>query len=89
MTNLTVKAQNEALVIDGGYDNIINVVKDVKGRRHWELQMLTDCEFDWKSAAQEELNRRAAAIILSELDTDDLMNIAIGEIDINELYRQS
>lgn len=89
MTNLTVKAQNEALVLDGGYDNIINVVKDVKGRRHWELQMLTDCEFDWKSAAQEELNRRAAAIILSELDTDDLMNIAIGEIDINELYRQS
>ena len=89
MTNLTVKAQNEALVLDGGYDNIINVVKDVKGRRHWELQMLTDCEFDWKSAAQEELNRRAAAIILSELDTDDLMNIAIGEIDVNELYRKS
>ena len=40
MTNLTVKAQNEELVADGGYDNIINVVKEVKARRHWELGCL-------------------------------------------------
>lgn len=90
MTNLTIaKAQNEELVAEGGYDNIIDVVKDVKDRRHWELEMLADCEFDWRAAAKEELDRRAAAIILSELDTDDLMSIAIGEIDINELYRKS
>lgn len=89
MTNSTVKAQNEELVAADGYDNIIEVVKDVKGRHHWELDMLTDCEFDWRAAAQEELDRRAAAIIFSQLDTDDLMSIAIGEIDINELYRKS
>lgn len=90
MTNLTIaKAQNEELVADGGYDNIIGVVKDVKSKCHWELEMLTDCEFDWRAAAQEELNKRAAAIIFSQLDTDDLMNIAIGEININELYRKS
>ena len=89
MKNLTVKAQNDELVADGGYDNIIDVVENVKGRRHWELEMLTDCEFDWIAAAKEELDRRAAVIILSELDTDDLMSIAIGEIDINDLYRKS
>lgn len=90
MTNLTIaKAQNEELVAADGYDNIIDVVKEVKSQRHWELDMLTDCEFDWRAAAQEELDRRAAAIIFSQLDTDDLMSIAIGEIDINELYRNS
>lgn len=90
MTNLTIaKAQNEELVADGGYDNITDVVKDVKSKRFWELDMLTDCEFDWRAAAKEELDRRAAAIIFSQLDTDDLMSIAIGEIDINELYRKS
>ncbi len=89
MTNLTIaKAQNEELVA-GGYENIIDVVREVKSQRHWELDMLTDCEFDWRAAAQEELDRRAAAIIFSQLDTDDLMSIAIGEIDINELYRKS
>lgn len=51
--------------------------------------MLTDCGFDWRAAAKEELDRRAAAIILSELTTDDLMSIAIGEIDINDLYHKS
>lgn len=90
MTNLTIaKAQNEALVADDSYDNIIDVVKDAKSKRFWELEMLTDCEFDWRAAAQEELNKRAAAIIFSQLDTDDLMSIAIGEIDVNELYRKS
>ena len=90
MTNLTIaKAQNKALVADDSYDNIIDVIKEVKSQRHWELEMLTDCEFDWRAAAQEELDRRAAAIIFSQLDTDDLMSIAIGEIDINELYRKS
>lgn len=90
MTNLTIaKAQNEELVVDGGYDNIIDVVKEVKSKRFWELDMLTDCEFDWRVAAKEELDRRATAIIFSQLDTDDLMSIAIGEIDINELYRKS
>ena len=90
MTNLTIaKAQNEALVAADGYDNIIDIVKDAKSKRFWELEMLTDCEFDWRTAAQEELNKRAAAIIFSQLDTDDLMSIAIGEIDINELYRKS
>tara|TARA_B100001179_G_scaffold224502_1_gene203303 strand:- start:24139 stop:24411 length:273 start_codon:yes stop_codon:yes gene_type:complete len=90
MTNLTIaKAQNEALVADDSYDNIIEVVKDAKSKRFWELEMLTDCEFNWRAAAQEELDRRAAAIIFSELDNDDLMSIAIGEIDINDLYRKS
>lgn len=89
MTNLTIaKAQNEALVAADGYDNIIDVVKDVKSKRFWELEMLTDCEFDWREAAKAELEKRAAAIIFSQLDTDDLMSIAIGEIDINELYRK-
>lgn len=89
MTNLTIaKAQNEELVA-GGYENIIDVVKEIKSQRHWELDMLTDCEFDWRAAAKEELDRRAAAIIFSQLDTDDLMSIAIGEIDINELYCKS
>ena len=90
MTNLTIaKAQNEALVADDSYDNILEVVKDAKSKRFWELEMLTDCEFNWRAAAQEELDRRAAAIIFSQLDTDDLMSIAIGEIDINDLYRKS
>ena len=51
--------------------------------------MLADCEFDWRAASKEELEKRAAAIILSELDTDDLISIVIGEIDINDLYRKS
>ncbi len=90
MTNLTIaKAQNEALAADDSYENIIEVVKDAKSKRFWELEMLTDCEFNWRAAAQEELDRRAAAIIFSELDNDDLMSIAIGEIDINDLYRKS
>ena len=89
MTNSTVKAQNEELVAPDAYNNIIDVVKEVKSQRHWELDMLTDCEFDWREAARAELEKRAAAIILSNLDNDDLMSIAIGEIDINELYRKS
>lgn len=89
MTNQTVKAQNEELVPDGGYDNIIDAVKAVKGQHHGELEMLVDCEFDWRAAANEELERRAAAIVFDKLDCHDLLSITIGEIDINDLYRKS
>lgn len=51
--------------------------------------MLTDCKFDWREAAKAELEKRTAAIIFSELYTDDLMRVAVGEIDINELYSKS
>ena len=78
---IIAKAQNEALVAADGYENIIDIVKDIKSKRFWESEMLTD----WRAAAQEELNKCAAAIIFSQLDMDDLMSIAIGEVDINEL----
>ena len=77
------------LVAPGDFDNVIKTVKKAKQKRIWELEMLVDLDFDWQTAAKEELDRRAAAKIIDRLSSEDLKNIVIGDIDMNQLYREA
>lgn len=67
---------------------LIDVLTVAKIGKPWELEMLTDCEFDWSTAAAALLNKRASDLVLNNLSNDDLMRIACQQVDVNELYRK-
>ncbi len=65
-----------------------NVVKSVKKHiKNWEVDMFVDCEYDWQGQASKLLEERSARLILDNLTNDELLELSMGDYDMNALIR--